>query len=119
MRIEARDDRLKMDGRVASAQFPATVYEPGVLFMRVTTFRRLLRTYTLDELGTRYLTFQIREDGLSFADIRMGFAFGDMLLYPDPDTAPERHPEERLAPEPDLAAEIEEAKGTLFDRSLW
>ena len=97
LRLEAADDRLKLSGQIVEAEFPATVYEPGVLFLRVTIFRRLLGTMRLKELGVREMTFQVNSDGLIFADVRLPFDVGDMLLYPDPSTAPQQHPEERLA----------------------
>ena len=46
MRLEANDDYLKLDGQEVSAKIPATVYEPGVLFLKITVFRRLLKTIT-------------------------------------------------------------------------
>lgn len=44
MRIEASGGSITLTGREAEATFPATVYEEGVLFLRVTLFRRLLGT---------------------------------------------------------------------------
>lgn len=42
LRLEANDDRLKLAGQIVEAEFPATIYEPGVLFLRVTLLRRVL-----------------------------------------------------------------------------
>ena len=55
LRLEARDDYVKLDGLEVSAKIPATVYEPGVLFLKVTLFRRLLRTFK----GEKFLTIQV------------------------------------------------------------
>jgi hypothetical protein len=44
LRLEARGDELTVDGGEVSGTFPAAVYESGVLFLRTTIFRRLLRT---------------------------------------------------------------------------
>lgn len=43
-------------------------------------------------------TRRFRPDKLIFTIVRLVFNLGDMLLYPDPATAPDRHPEERLEP---------------------
>jgi hypothetical protein len=93
MRMEARDDYLKLDGLEVSAKFPATVYEPGVLFLRITRFRRLLRTIA----GQKTITIQVNRDGLLVDNVTMPLEAYDMLLYPNPDQAPPRHPDE---PEP-------------------
>jgi hypothetical protein len=99
LRIEANDGHLRLTGRVVDAEFPATVYEPGVLFLRVTKFRRMLRMMTVKGLGMRELTFQLNRDGLTFGDVHLPFEIGDMLLYPDPQTAPGQHPQDRLSNE--------------------
>jgi hypothetical protein len=41
LRIEAVENQLAVSGDKVSATFTATVYEPGVLFLRTTYFRRL------------------------------------------------------------------------------
>ena len=46
MRLEANDGCLEIFGQDASAKIPTTVYEPGVLFLKITVFRRLLRSIT-------------------------------------------------------------------------
>ena len=78
--LPAGGDRLKLSGREVEAEFPATVYESGVLFLRVTVFRRLLRTFT----GEKTITIQANEEGLMFGDVRLPLESRDMLLYPDP-----------------------------------
>jgi hypothetical protein len=60
LRLEARDGFLKLDGQRASAKIAATVYEEGVLFLRVTVFRRLLGTLT----GQPFLSIQVTSDGI-------------------------------------------------------
>lgn len=90
MRMEARDDYLKLDGLEVSATIPATVYEPGVLFLRITRFRRLLRTIT----GQKTITIQVNRDGLLVDNVTLPLETNDMLLYPSPAQAPLRHPEQ-------------------------
>lgn len=96
-RIEATEGRLKLTGQQVEAEFPATVYEEGVLFLRVTLFRRLLATYT----QTPTITIQVQQDGLHFGEVTMPLESGEMLLYADPAKAPLRHPEESSEDFPD------------------
>jgi len=97
LRLEANQDHLRIAGKMVEAEFPATVYEPGVLFLRVTIFQRILNHISLKEMGTRYMAIQVNKDGLIFDNYRLGFNIGDMLFYPDPVGAPLQHPEERLS----------------------
>lgn len=101
MRIEAHEDHLKLDGALVSATIPATVYESGVLFLRITCFRRLLHTIK----GQKALAIQVNEAGLLFDNITMALEPNDMLLYPDPAQAPRRHPD-------DVSRDEEEAQAT-------
>jgi len=96
MRMEARDGYLKLDGLEASATFPATVYEPGVLFLKITRFRRLLRAITKQKM----LAIQVNQDGLLVDNVVFPMESNDMLLYPDPDQAPPRYPEQPDPGEP-------------------
>ena len=66
LRLEANDDRLKLSGKLVEADFPATDYKPGGLFLRLTLFRRLIKTITFKQLLVHYMTFQVKSDGLSF-----------------------------------------------------
>lgn len=96
MRIEAGEGVLDVAGRKARAHIPATVYETGVLFLRVTLFRRLLRLIR----NQKMLTIQVTGQELIFDDVSMPLEPNDMLLYVDPAKAPQRCPLE-----PDLALE--------------
>ena len=89
LRMETFGDRLCVTGLTAEAEFPATVYEPGVLFLKVTTFRQALRMLKLDVMGTRFITIQVGPDGLMFECMRLPYEVGDMLLYPA--TSPARY----------------------------
>ena len=89
-RIEANGDQIKLTGREVEAKIPATVYEPGVLFLRVTLFRRLLR-HTAE---TKSLALQAEQSGLHFGGVTMPLEPSNMLLYVDPAKAPARHPDE-------------------------
>jgi len=98
LRLEAKDDALRLDGLQMSAKIPATVYEPGVLFLKVTLFRKLLPTFK----GEKFLTVQVTADELLMGYVRMSLEANEMLLYANPDQAPLVHPSVRLAsPEPE------------------
>lgn len=113
MRLEAKDNYLKLDGLEVSAQIPATVYEPGVLFLKVTIFRRLLKTIK----GQPFQTIQVTADGLLMDGIRMPLEFNDMLLYSDPDLAPQHHPSSMFeTPEPKSKPE---SKPEFSQLTLW
>ena len=108
LRLKAENTELTVSGGgCVTATFPATVYEPGVLFLRTTLFRRLVRTFR----GEKFLAFQVTDEGLRFGNVLMPFEGSDMVLYPNPDTAPESWP-----PPPPEAEQIPERKEpTLFD----
>lgn len=110
-RIEASGQSLRLTGREVEVTVPATVHEPGVLFLRVTLFRQSLRRLPVKG----FLAIQANGDGLMFGDTRLGPGAVDMLLYADPATAPAPHPAERWADrgEPD---DGDGPAGTLFDR---
>lgn len=97
LRLAAKNGELTVASKKASATFPATVYEPGVLFIRPTLFRRLVRTFAEE----KFFTFQVTRDGLLFGDVRMPFEDSDMVYYPNPDDAPDRWP-----PPPPVAEDI-------------
>lgn len=107
LRLKATENELTVSGDRVSATFPATVYEQGVLFIRPTLFRRLVRTFK----GEKFLTFQVTEDGLRFGDVLMPFEGSDMVLYPNPDTAPQSWP----PPPPETEQIPEKKQPTLFD----
>ena len=109
MRLEAKDNYVKLDGLEASAKIPATVYEPGVLFLKVTLFRRLLRTLK----GEKFLTIQVMADGLLIDRVRMPLESNEMLLYANPDQAPQVHPAFRLSPP------VSKSKPECRQLSLW
>lgn len=102
-RMEAAGDSLRLTGREVEVTVPATVHEPGVLFLRVTLFRRMLKA--LPERG--FLSIQVNGDGVAFGDTRLSLNALDALLYPDPATAPERHPAERDGGPPPPTSESE------------
>ena len=88
LRLEARDDYVKLDGLEISGRIPATVYEPGVLFLKATLFRRLLQTFK----GEKFLTIQVTGDELLMGYVRLPLEANEMLLYPYPGQAPPVHP---------------------------
>jgi hypothetical protein len=92
LRLEAKDDCVKLDGLTVSAKFAATVYEAGVLFLKVTTFRRLLRT-----VKAKFLSIQVTAKELVMDSIHMGLEPNEWLMYADPDRAPMAHPSVTLA----------------------
>ena len=85
LRIRAEKDEVEITGGNASAMIEATVYEPGVLFIRTTLFRRVLKATPTTE---QFMTFQVDNDALVFADVRMPFETTDMVLYTNPAEAP-------------------------------
>ena len=89
-RIEASGDHLCLTGHNVEAKFPATVYDPGVAFLRVTLFRRALHLVT----DTPTVTIQIRGDGIDIENMHLPVESCDLLLYLDPAKAPLRHPDE-------------------------
>lgn len=93
LRLEARDNYLKLDGLEVSAKISATVYEPGVLFLKATRFRKLLPTFK----GEKYLTIQVTADELLMGYVRLPLESNEMLLYPNPDQAPPVHPSVAIA----------------------
>ena len=93
LRLEARDDYVRLDGLKVAGKIPATVYEPGVLFLKATRFRRLLPTFK----GEKFLAIQVTGDELVMGYVRMPLESNDMLLYPNPDQAPQEHPAVALA----------------------
>jgi hypothetical protein len=113
MRLEAKDNCVKLDGLEASAKIPATVYEDGVLFLKVTALRRLLTTIRKE----KYLTIQVMADGLLMDRIRLPLASNEMLLYIDPEQAPLLHPSVRLLPEVSKRPKPKDRQLLLWDES--
>ena len=106
LRIEAFNDKLTVSSKEASATFPCTVYEPGVLFIKTTNFRRVLKATKIEG---DFLSFQVTENELIFADVRYPFEGLNIVLYPDPDTAPEHWPPP--PPETEQLPKVEKLKG--------
>jgi hypothetical protein len=90
IRLEANGDYVEVEGLEAAGQIPATVYESGVLFLKITIFRRLLRTIC----GEKFLTIQATADELIVDRARLPLEANDMLLYADPHRAPRVHPDQ-------------------------
>jgi len=111
LRIEASDNRLSLSSRSVSAEFEATVFEPGVLFLRERLFARLLRGVK----GENQLSIQVNAEGLLFSDVRMPLEPNLMLLYINPLKAPVRHPEEVHAERKSLREEVEQARVRLSE----
>jgi hypothetical protein len=109
LRIEAVENQLAVSGDKVSATFPATVYEQGVLFLRTTYFRRLVRTFK----GEKFLAFQVTKDGLLVGNVLMPFEGSDMVYYPNPADAPKNWPPKVEVPEAEQLPEKKEP--TLFD----
>jgi hypothetical protein len=88
MRFEARYDFLAISSWDASAQIAATVYEPGVVFLRTGTFRKLLPTIR----ETQFLEIHVRDGQLLLDNVRLAIPPEDVLLHSEPEAAPARHP---------------------------
>jgi len=91
LRVEAKGKKVCLSSKQVSAEFGATVLEPGVLFMREQLFVRLLHSIR----GEKELSIQVTGDSLLFSDVRMPLESNEMLLYPDVERAPKLHPKER------------------------
>jgi len=91
LRMEANDNFVKLDGNHVSAMIPATVYEPGVLFLRATVFRRMLTTFQ----KRTFLTVQVMSAGMLIENVTLPLEGHEMLLYLNPEKAPRWHPSER------------------------
>jgi hypothetical protein len=111
-RIEALGGSLKLSGREMEATFPATVYEPGVLFLRVTIFRQFMATMR----DVKMLAIQVNAGGMSVENVHLSLEAGDMLLYPDVAGAPSLHPTDRLQPAPEEPAPKKPEAPGLFDQ---
>jgi hypothetical protein len=77
MRLEARHDYLSLSSWDASAQISATVYEPGVVFLRVKLLRLLLPTIKY----TKFLEIRVTADEMLFGNVRLSLAAYSMALY--------------------------------------
>lgn len=108
LRIEASGDTLTLTSSEVSATFPCTVYQPGVLFIPTTLFRRVLKATKVDET---HLTFQVTDEALIFADVRFPFETNDMILYRNPKEAPVCWP----PPLPESETVSENTQRFLFD----
>ena len=93
LRIAAIGNELTVSSRTGSATFPATVYEEGVLFIRTTNFRRVLRMTPVKE---KFLAFQVTTEGLRFCDVLFRFNGEDLVLFLKPAEAPQTWPPERF-----------------------
>lgn len=112
MRLEAQDDYVKLTGLAASAKIPATVYEPGVLFLKITVLRRLLQTIK----GEKFVTIQVMADELLLDRVRLPLESNEMLLYPNADQAPDQHPSLSLI-EPERVSISNERQLNLWDET--
>jgi len=112
LRLEARDTYVKLDGLEVSGRIPATVYEPGVLFLKATLFRRLLATFK----GEKFLTIQVTADALLMGYVRLPLESNEMLLYVNPDRAPQVHPAVAV-PEPSPVRQPRFRQLTLWDET--
>ena len=114
LRLEAQGDELTLSGTTVSATLPATVYEPGVLFLRTAILSRLLRVIR----GEKQLAFQVRGEALYMDDLHMRLDPAEMKLFPDPNRVPPLHepkepPQEPAPPKPESS--LKPKPPTLFD----
>jgi hypothetical protein len=107
LRISAIGNELTVSSRTGSATFPATVYEEGVLFIRTTNFRRVLR---MTQVKEKFLAFQVTTEGLRFCDVLFRFNGADLVLFLKPSEAPKIWP----PPRPDVKKPPKEKEPTLF-----
>jgi hypothetical protein len=104
LRLKTEGTELTISGGgCVTATFPATVYQPGVLFLRTTKFRRLVRSLK----NEKFMTFQVSADGLHFGDVLIPFEGSEMVLYTNPADAPENWPP---PPEAEQLPKVEKMK---------
>lgn len=84
LRLSAAENELTVTGSDISATIPATVWEPGVLFLRPSVFHRLLATFSSE---TQF-AIQVTETELLMGNVTIAFNPEQMRLFADPDTAP-------------------------------
>jgi hypothetical protein len=89
LRLKALENELTVSSSVESATLPATVYEPGVLFVRTTKFCRVFKMTSVQE---QFVTFQFTEEGLRFCDALLPFDTENMAYFPDTSQSPENWP---------------------------
>ena len=89
LRLKALQNELTISSSVESATLPATVYEPGVLFIRTTKFCRVLNMASVKE---QFITFQFTEEGLRFCDALLPFDTENMAYFSDTTQSPEHWP---------------------------
>lgn len=110
LRLAATDDnRVTLSGLSAEVEFGATVYEPGVLFLRAAKFRLALQM--LPDSPT--VAIQANSEQLAFGDTRFPVEGGDFLLYPNPAQAPKLHPGDRMRAREAVESKLNEAKQRL------
>lgn len=88
LRLAVVKDELTVGAASGEATIPATVYEPGVLFLRTTIFRRLLSSLK----GEKHLTIQVTDSDLFMGNVKLPFEAADMELFSDPSNAPPHWP---------------------------
>lgn len=103
------DNRVTLSGLGAEVEFGATVYEPGVLFLRAAKFRLALQMLP----DSPMVAIQANGEQLAFGDTRFPVEGGDFLLYPDPSQAPKLHPGDRMRAQEAVESKLREAKQRL------
>ncbi|NLY00490.1 MAG: hypothetical protein GXY83_30715 [Rhodopirellula sp.] len=112
LRFAATEDgNLRLSGLEVEATFPATVHEPGVLFIRAQRFRDVLATMRKEKM----ITIQASAEELAFGNVHLPMATADILLYADPATAPQHHPGDRQRAHEASQAEIVAARKRVQD----
>jgi hypothetical protein len=89
LRLKALENELTVSSSIESATLAATVYEPGVLFVRTTKFCRVLKMTSVKE---QFVTFQFTEEGFRFCSALLPFDTENMAYFPDVSQAPENWP---------------------------
>ena len=89
LRLKAVENELTISSSIKSETLPATVYEPGVLFIRTTKFCRVLSMTGPKE---KFVTFQFTEEGLRFCDALLPYDKENMVYFQDTSQSPENWP---------------------------
>ena len=88
LRLQAAGGELTASAPGGEVTIPATVYEPGVLFVRCAQFSRYFRSIR----GQKMISIQANADGLFMDGLRIPLESNEMLLYADPAKAPQHCP---------------------------
>ena len=84
LRLDAHQGELTISGLVVQAVIPAVVEEPGVLFIRATLLRSLLKAFA----GEKSLVCRVTEKAFLLGNLRLPMNPKSLIYFPDRAKAP-------------------------------